>query len=185
MLFLGDMNVQIKGPRCDPVNDTRVRNVAGFLHDTQMLSINVQELCSGPRFTFQPYDLVEKRTMVDHVIAPLCLSVLFTSCEIAGDHELNTSDHRPIISHLSVTVLCHKRCKFTRIRYKWNKFSPQTISESYGVELCKLLCYARGPSTTKSINDIDEYNRSLVTSMQCASAKTLPKSSLKKHIKPR
>ena len=55
--------------------------------DTQMLSINVQELCSGPRFYFQPYDSAEKRTMIDHVIAPLCLSDLFTSCEIADDHE--------------------------------------------------------------------------------------------------
>ena len=100
VLFLGDMNVQIKGPRFDLVNDTRVRTISSFLHDTQMLSINVQELCSGPRFTFQPYDSAEKRTMIDHVIAPLCLSDLFTSCEIADDHELNTSDHRPIISHI-------------------------------------------------------------------------------------
>ena len=100
VLFLGDMNVQIKGPRFDLVNDTRVRTISSFLHDTQMLSINVQELCSGQRFTFQPYDSAEKRTMIDHGIAPLCLSDLFTSCEIADDHELNTSDHRPIISHI-------------------------------------------------------------------------------------
>ena len=122
--------------------------------------------------------------MIDHVIAPLCLSDLLTSCEIADDHQLNTSDHRPIISHLSVTVLCHKRYNFTRMRYKWNKLSPQTISESYGVELIKLFSNARVPSTTKNINDIDEYYKSLVTCMQCASAKTLPKSSFKKHIKP-
>ena len=98
--------------------------------------------------------------MIDHMLVPNSMLDLFTSCAIMCDHDLNSSDHLPIIAHLSVKPLCFKRYSFKRIKYNWSKLSVQDIHKTYGRDLDVLLSKIKRP------NNIDDIYALTITIMQ-------------------
>ena len=184
VLYLGDMNVQINGPRCQVKSCFRVNAMLRFLEQTNMLSINVQDLCEGPTYTFAPYSANTNRTMIDHIIVNKNVTDLFTKCVIFEDHELNTSDHVPIVTHVKLEPICFKKPNFIRIKYKWNSLSPAQITETYGSEINKLFQDIQIPRNITE-SKIDTYYQTIISILQRASSKTLPRNRFKKFLKPK
>ena len=57
---------------------------------------------------------------------------LVSSCKISEDHDLNTSDHLPLIVHVLTGPMCISRRKISIVKFKWDKLSNADISNSYG-----------------------------------------------------
>ena len=110
---------------------------------------------------------------------------LFTSCSIIDEHELNCSDHLPIIAHLNTGNLLFKRTQFVRVKYNWSKFTANEIAQKYGSTVASALQKTVLPRRDISPNDIDTFYKSLISNIQEASSSTRPKCHYKKHIKPK
>lgn len=54
VLIIGDMNVQIRGPRGNVKENERSTYFLNFLQRCDLLSVNVQMQCTGPCYTFFP-----------------------------------------------------------------------------------------------------------------------------------
>ena len=162
VIFLGDMNTQIKGPRCDANKTFRTKEMGIFLQQTEMCSLNVLNSCHGPKYTFSPYTSTDNRTLIDHILVPVSMVDLFSNCAVLSDHELNTSDHLPVTVDLSVKPIYVKRNNFTRTKYKWHKFTKKEIAHSYGHELNCLLNTLTVPENNTSNCEIDAYYKNIV-----------------------
>ena len=180
------MNSQINGPRCITKSSFRVRAVERFLQQTQMCSIglNVQPICEGPKYIFFPYTSNENITLIDHIIAENSLTDLYTRCSILKENELNTSDHLPVIAHVNLQPISYKKPDFVRIKYNWDKLSQKEISDTYGAEIDTVLQELQLPDSNKS-SDVDTFYITIISKLQSASMKTLPKQRYKKHLKPK
>ena len=86
VVFLGDFNTQIRGPKRTINVTSRVRAAHRFLEQTDMFSLNMCSFCEGPPYSFAPYETNENRTMIDHIIVQSGMTDLFTNCSIIDEH---------------------------------------------------------------------------------------------------
>ena len=185
VIFLGDFNAQISGPKRTVNLNRRGVYLSNFIDQTNMRSLNMSAECHGPLYSFCPYKTIDNRTMIDHIIVPVGLSSLFFHCAILDEHELNTSDHLPIIASLNAEPICFKRPAYVRCKFNWKKLTPIQIAQTYELKVKSLLEESPKLKQCKCPADIDTFYQHLIQSLQHAGELTLPMCRFKKHIKPK
>ena len=103
-------------------------------------------------------------------------------CSILEENEFNTSDHLLVIAHVNLQPISYKKPDFVRIKYNWDKLSPNEISNTYGAEIDTVLQELQIPDSNK-FSDVDTFYNTIISKLQSASMKTLPKKRYKKHLK--
>ena len=78
VIFLGDFNARISGPKRTVNLNRRGVYLSNFIDQTNMRSLNMSAECHGPLYSFCPYKTIDNRTMIDHVIVPVGMSSLFS-----------------------------------------------------------------------------------------------------------
>ena len=159
--------------------NARVRRMNCLQSESDMYSVNVQKSCEGPSYSFSPYSNDANRTMIDHIIIPTGMADLLKMCSILGEHELNSSDHLPIIVQIDTHPISFKRKNFVRVKYNWSKLTANEISQSYGDELYSSLQSLPLSHHELGNNDTEMYHKTFVSKLQSASASTLPKCGFK------
>ena len=60
VLILGDLNAQVRGPRCTPPISARSGELCSFMHAMQLLFLSVAETCTGPALRIVRMTVVHK-----------------------------------------------------------------------------------------------------------------------------
>ena len=183
VLVLGDMNVKIRGPRYKFTSDRRTELFASFLRRADMVSANVQSLCSGPVHTFYP--TTGNSTTIDHILIQNDISDLINFCKVLDDHALNTSEHRPVICSVNVGNLNVYNCLNNRMKLSWKKALLNGSVCRYALLLADFMNSISVPDyDNTNTNEISKYYNDIVIAMKSASSLTIPAVKFRKHIKP-
>ena len=120
VLIAGDFNAHL-----GPLGVPRVLgspNLPGFALK-EFIDRNLLFAASCADFASGPYYTCTTQTTVDYVLVTTACSFLITSCFIHEEHPLNTSDHLPITTSLSLSVKKHMSGSSNKkpARFNWNR----------------------------------------------------------------
>ena len=187
MMVLGDFNCHIGtfgGQRSFKESNERGKLFSGLMQRFTFLSVNSQQLCSGPIETFYSnYDLIQ--TTIDHILIKEDKVDLIKSCCVADDNSCNLSFHRPIICVIQTTLKVKPKYQPCKVSFDWKKINVPYIRDAYHLHnatgLEKLRVLDSSPTNLKSIEQtLDE----ITTVVKLSADKVIPKAKFKKHLKP-
>jgi exonuclease III len=190
VLFLGDCNVQINGPKVATNNfhtNPRTLIIQKLLESANLVSVVVQSSCSGPNYTYDPYLSGTHRSLIDHVILKKTMLDLVRSSTIIDRVDSNVSDHLPVLVAIEVGLL-KQRAEFPPKSYlNWRKCSEVFIRENYThLVQSNLDSLFEGKILSDIVNECDietVYNK-VVHIMQTSAVKSIPTSKYAPHLKP-
>ena len=70
VIFAGDFNANVQGPRVNFPKGERCKYLQNVLDDLNLISLNTQDCCTGPKHTFQGYEN-GPCTTIDHIVIPI------------------------------------------------------------------------------------------------------------------
>ena len=70
VIFARDFNANVRGPRVNSPKGERCKYLQNVLDDLNLISLNTQECCTGPTYTFQGYENGPCTNIV-HIIIPI------------------------------------------------------------------------------------------------------------------
>ena len=148
-----------------------------LIDSTFLYSVSDSSVASGPNYTFSSDTHF---TTIDYILASQSLASLIEHCSIEDEHELNTSDHLPIIATFSGASLAHtpKVVPTTTTRINWREANRTYTTLLYASHVDNELSHL----INKEYDDIAEVENdiNLLTNILLRSAEqTLP------HIQPK
>lgn len=175
-VFLGDFNA-----RANRVDVSRDRYLTNFIVDCNLCAINCLPMCHGPGNTFVTYDDLYT-SMIDYVLLPIECTDLVVHCEIADDHCLNVSRHRPILCSIS----CHTLSSESQIRKSstnWKRVNHDHIDMYQNLVSIdqELNNYAHN---SLNVKDIDDAYEIMCEKLIKYSDSVFPRKKYKPHLKP-
>ena len=188
VIFLGDLNAELKGDKCPQPKSCRSPMLQRFVTNNQLMSLSVEAKCVGPNYTYDPYDTGTNRSLIDHILINKVHLDLVKNSSIVGkdaSHSYNSSDHLPVIATLSMMPLISEANieKVTRPKLNWNK-RPECKLE-YKSLLSRALINIKKPNIekcdVKSMTHLFENINDCITT--CAN-KCVPQSKFNKFLKP-
>ena len=114
------------------------------------------EFASDPKFTYSQGPF---QTTVDYVLSNPSCSFLISSCCTHEEHPLNTSDHLPVTTSLSVHKQTMPLTNNDPTRINWRK----AIATGDVAEYKKVVEQKIAPLIGKTYNDPEEVNADLIT----------------------
>ena len=185
---LGDMNTQLNGTRYRCRRLFRTVNLESLLDTHDLFSLTPSTLCTGPCYTFDPFESGSNRTLIDHIIISKFERNIVRSCEILSNCHSNTSDHLAVVANFAIGSLCSASMSQPHTRYRWHHDAStrQHLSETYGHSVETLLNEISVPCDNEaSQNDLNSYYNSIVKSLHKAAEDTVPKIRFSPFLKPR
>ncbi|XP_064638347.1 uncharacterized protein LOC135494360 [Lineus longissimus] len=190
IVIMGDLNAQISGERTPSVASCqRTRALQSLLDRLILLSIPVSNLCSGPAYTFDPFEGSDK-TLIDHIcVSPVMLEN--AQCSKVIDEELlNTSDHLPVFTILKLFsnasyTLCSNPVRDSRKTLQWRRCLQGEFDKI--VSYCQVLgqelsvIQVNGDPTSK---EVDSLYCNITRAMSNAAEMTIPQRKSRKRCRP-
>ena len=105
VLVMGDLNCHLGhlgGPKSSDSPNSRGVKWKQVIDHHCLYVPSLSSLAQGPVHTYQCSDI---STTLDYVLGNQATSVALSSCDTVEDHPLNTSDHLPLVTKLSVNLL--------------------------------------------------------------------------------
>ena len=105
VLVMGDLNCHLGhlgGPKSSDSPNSRGAKWKQVIDHHCLYVPSLSSLAQGPVHTYQCSDI---STTLDYVLGNQATSVALSSCDTIEDHPLNTSDHLPLVTKLSVNLL--------------------------------------------------------------------------------
>lgn len=178
VVLLGDWNAEVDGENYTARDDYQSRELISMCSNLDIASLCVSYSCSGPRYTFDPFESGNNRSLIDHILIPKSISDLAESCVIVSDRPYNTSDHLPVIFQLNVEAIVVPHISIDTPRPNWRKASLMERN-NYTCTLAQLL-----ESCDYSQLSNDEYYQVLVKAANMAASFAIPHTKFNPHLKP-
>ena len=180
VIFAGDFNVQVHGPRLAFTDNERTLYFARTLCELRTISLTVQDFCTGPVHTFQGFENGPCST-IDHIIVPSEMPFEVDKVIVLDDHGLNVSDHNPVICSLAIklqtTFLCDMSNMQTRVA--WDKAVDNNCISDYTFAVSQNLW-----GIQMNASNIESFYSEIIKAIHDAARDTLPHITFKKHLKP-
>ena len=185
IIVAGDFNSQLNGDRCQ-LNRLPKRShlLQAFVDRYDLMSLTTWEGCSGATYSFDPFCTGINRTLIDHVMMPICNMDTVVKCAIFDDIVCNPSDHLPVLFTIKLDRLKSYKQSNTRYRYKWNAVPENILVTVYGAEVQNRLENIHKPSINASHSEVDSYYNSMVSSLNAASQHCIPRQKFNPKILP-
>ena len=150
------------------------------------MAINTLPSCQGASSTFVSYDGAYS-TLIDHILVPVELLDIFSSCTVLDDNALNVSSHRPIVCNMRLPLADQTDCRHSSVTFpiKWRKLDNSHIEKYKNTleESCSTLYGEISKYDNK--NMLDKLYDDIVQIINTASDKCLPRSKgYKQFLKP-
>ena len=95
----------------------------GFLRVRSLRAVNLLQLCKGPLHTYQGHNGI---STIDYIMIPADFLSQVKKCEIAGEDQLNCSDHFPIIMEIDIGTMLPTTAKVKpESSPRWGKVSVE------------------------------------------------------------
>lgn len=130
LIFLGDLNCEIFGEKCDRQTPYRGTMMKQFMEDGNLVSVSTMGICEGPAFSFDPQDGQARTTLIDHILIDKNSVGRIEHCRII-DEEENSSDHLPVLLSISQPTVCADAFITNYKVFKWDKYSKEVIKTEY------------------------------------------------------
>ena len=182
VILMGDFNAKVHNPQLKAQISNRELYLINRLNDMNMVVITGSEICTGPKYSFLPYNDLNAPSLIDHFICDELLVNNIEHCCIERDAPLNVSRHLPIFATLKLTTSHNPYANSTitpnllnRVNYRWNDAAERNAYKT----LVNSMLFNSCTST-----DIDlEYER-LLNVITYASETCMSKRKYNKHLKP-
>lgn len=145
-IIMGDFNANVIRCTLQP----RDRDLLQFINDCSLCAINLLDTCYGSPYSFVSYDDL-CYSMIDYVLLPKEILDLIIHCEIATDHCLNVSRHKPILFCLDCNIAGSVGNVDTTQCVNWRRVNA-TLSDQY----C-MLVNSDSDIQTIGNNELDEW----------------------------
>ena len=123
-------------------------------------------------------------SLIDHVLLPLERLDTVSSCEILGDHVLNTSRHRPIVCRISIPLADFE---YTSMTFSSHVRSDKLIEHlllTYKLELSNLLSSASCQTDLDPTVRLEQTYCHIVNAITSVTDSVLPKTKFRPYLKP-
>ena len=185
-IICGDLNADIG--RLADQRSSKIPNREGkllfkFLADYGLTAANRSDRATGPQMTFHNE---MGQSSIDYILIPDVLWESVLDCGCLDEHVLNTSDHSPVFTTLSIKDISRQSIEVKRpSRLKWDKLDDQSMNVRFtqpvSVGLDNLyIKYALQPASPALV---DEMINEIVETLR-EGEKRVPKSKFSKHLKP-
>ncbi|XP_053388470.1 uncharacterized protein LOC128551599, partial [Mercenaria mercenaria] len=186
VLVMGDFNVEL--PARHELNfqpDNRGNLLIDIMIRNHLIALDGTKLCNGAYYSNVSYNS-SRETLIDHILLSQNDIGCVKACFILDENCLNVSNHRPLVCTLAISVNENKATKNINANnsINWKNVKPQNIDKFRAyLNSSNVLseCISREISSTK---DIDELYSKIISTIQEASDKCIPKSKFKPFIKP-
>lgn len=178
VILIGDWNAELSGDRYTSRLDAQSMELQAMCDILDLSSLCTSMKCSGPSYSFDPFESGKNRSLIDHVLVQGSSLDLVESCAILNDKPFNTSDHLPIVFSLNVEPIDVPVNDLEVTHINWKKASLSDRN-NYAATLAHLL----DTRLVESLSDDDYYNI-LVHSATLASSLTIPQVKFNPHLKP-
>ena len=176
IIVMGDMNADV---------DTGTRRKAYFsdmLRRNNLYSINrtmLGNLCTNVNYNGNV------ASVIDHILAPIEKSDMFTWCSIPDDNALNVSSHRPVLCTVMVPVFnSAPRSSGNAYHINWSKVSQDHITMYQSYLETHNQCDIELNKNISSTSDIDSLYKFIVSVIKEANENCFPKTEFKHYLKP-
>ena len=186
VIIMGDLNAEISGPRHKARTFARENYLLKVTRDCNLMSCTVQDMCTGPAFTFSSGG---NSSLIDHILIPLDDLDLLQSCEVltysVHNKHHNSSDHLPVAATINTTAdATPTGLPRQQPRLRWDRAEQEQLA-AYSGCLAHLLNGVTAPSMDScSDESIDTYLETLYSCMHHAAAITIPHSAFSSSLKP-
>lgn len=177
-----DMDVQIRGPRCNVKENERSTYFLNFLQRCDLLSVNVQMQCTGPCYTFFPE--TGNYTLIDHIIVESSIIDLVENVYIIEENEFNLSEHVPVIGSILIPVSAKSLNATSFLKFNWKKALSDNLLCFYQLAVHKTLSDVCIPEVDVPGPLIDKYYRDIASAIIIASRECIPEIKYRKFLKP-
>lgn len=180
VIVAGDFNAQIRGPRYECRIGDRGNILQDFLREFQLISLNMQDSCVGPTYTFQGYVNGPSST-IDHIVVNEEIGTIAENISVLHDNDIvNVSDHLPIICSIELDSLATAAQSVQMpTKIAWDKALSNGSVNDFTFAVSQNLWTVNIKQT-----NIEEYNETIVKALKDASTDTLPIIKFRKHLKP-
>ena len=182
-IIMGDFNCELVGHKCNKGLSPRGKILSQFLEDTASLSVNLRDICTGPKYTFDPLDTHQNTTMIDHILIEACRYSWVKGCKII-DEDDNPSDHLPVMLELYIPTVERITVNDAKT-LKWKRYTCEEIHGLYTSNLEKSLESISYPIIENaSIEIVESYYDDLVHALKSCALQNIKQSTYVPHFKP-
>ena len=183
---MGDFNAHLNSLHFLRREDRRCTLLSNFLSFNNLVATNTLPCCQGASSTFVSFNGVYG-SIIDHILIPVELLDILSSCTILDDNALNVSSHRPIVCNIQFPLAERtdsRHCTET-LPLKWRNLKDSHVAKYKDCEeeLCANMLDGRASYDDK--DSIDKLHGDIVYVINTASDRSLPRSQGFKHfLKP-
>lgn len=185
IIVLGDLNCHIGmhgGSRSFSELNERGKLFVGLMQRFSFISLNSQQLCSGPLETFYSSN-GHIKTTVDHILIKEDQAHLIKSCYVGDDNSSNLSFHRPIFCVFQADLKSTPTCLTSRIN--WRNIRIATVKEAYQHDVAVgLENDSECETSLTNLNAIEQSLAKITSIVKLSAERSIPKTKLKKNLKP-
>ena len=141
VIVMGDFNARFHQIQTQNYSGMRTRDayVCRFADNYNHTALPESEVCTGPRFTFVPYNNAPA-SRINHILVDEHLVPVVHKCSVVDDAPLNVSRHLPVHACVKVNItprstdsLCEP---FSKVCFRWN--NPRQL-QSYEHQVSEIL----------------------------------------------
>ena len=178
IVIAGNLNAQyiIHGSH---ISNSKSKPLTDFIDHNSLVSVNVSDMCDGPKYSFIP-----SKSMIDYILVDTTSLELCHSCQIIDESSMTlTSDHYPICLKLEFESSCKTHSNaFASVVSKcvqWHKATTETI-EKYSEALSSRMEQSGLYIPPLSVNKLADS----ITECLGAATAALPLKPFNKYAKP-
>ena len=180
VIISGDMNARYNEISNGYIQKQKSNILTSFINENQLTAVNKSNLCSGPKYTFEPC-----KSTLDYIIVNESCCNLVKRCSVLDNSDCSiASDHLPILTSFtfSGTQFSVPKTSITKPSPAWHKATSDQLNTYLShVDNALENTPLRDPENS---NDIDDLATAITGIMLNASQLTFPVKQFNPHIKP-
>ena len=185
-IICGDCNGDLRAVRGSGAGDRPNRQGATFkqfLVKHNLFPANLETLTSGPDYTYEGFN---GKSFIDYIVIPEAIRGSLFSSQVGDLHPLNNSDHLPVFVTLCVGKITLTPPEYNgSSRIKWEKLNSHDRKVRYSDILARrVVTIIIGLNNNRITEDLIELGFKSLTEAIHESARGLPRTKFKSHVKP-